>query len=111
LVVLERVVRQVAHAGVLAVADAVLNAGAAAVAQLELGDVVAFLVGEKAGVAVAVLVEDRELGAGVRPLATADQPGAGRPGREVQLLSQLGDPGAVAVLAVAVDRLYPRRFS
>ena len=68
---LERVVGEVAHAGVLAGADAVLDAGAAAVAQLQAGDVVAVLVGDEARVPVAMLVEDRELRAGVRALAAA----------------------------------------
>jgi hypothetical protein len=44
-VVFEGVVGEVARAGVLAGADAVLDAGAAAVAQLQRGDVLAFLVG------------------------------------------------------------------
>jgi hypothetical protein len=45
--VLEGVVREVAHPGVLAGADAVLDAGAAAVAELQGGDVRVVLVGEK----------------------------------------------------------------
>ncbi len=110
LVVLEGVVREVAHAGVLAGADRVLNAGAAAVTQLQDGDVVAFLVGEEARVPVTVLVEDRELRAGVRTLAAADQPGTFRPLGQVHAVCQLRHPGAVPILAGAVDRLYPRRF-
>jgi hypothetical protein len=39
LVVLKRVVREVSHAGVLAVADAVLDSGALAVAHLQPGDI------------------------------------------------------------------------
>ncbi len=74
LVVLEGVVGKVAHAGVLAGADAVLDSGAAAVAQLQRGEVVAVLVAEKARMAVAVLVEDLKLRARVRALAPADQP-------------------------------------
>ena len=97
LVVLEGVVREVAHAGVLAGADAVLDAGAAAVTQLQDGDVVAVLVGEEARVPVAVLVEDRELRAGVRTLAAADQPGALGPRGQIEPVGQLGDPRAVAV--------------
>ena len=84
LVVLEGVVGEVAHAGVLAGADAVLDPRAAAVAQLQRGDVLAVLVGEEAGVPVAVFVEDRELRAGMRPLAPDDQPGSLGPGGQVQ---------------------------
>lgn len=50
---------QVAHAGVLADTDRLLDPGAAALTQLESGDVLPGLVGVDAGVAVAVLVEDR----------------------------------------------------
>ena len=107
---LERVVGEVAHAGVLAGADAVLDAGAAAVAQLQDGDVVAVLVGDKARVPVAVLVEDRELRAGVRALAAADQPGALRPRGQIDPVGELGDPGAVTILAGTVDRLLPTPF-
>ena len=107
---LERVVGEVAHAGVLAGADAVLDPGAAAVAQLQDGDVVAVLVGDKARVPVAVLVEDLKLRAGVRALAAADQPGALRPRGQVDPIGQLRDPGAVTILTGTVDRLYPRRF-
>ena len=110
LVVLEGVVREVAHAGVLATTDAVLDARAAAVTQLEPSDVVAVLVGEEARVAVAVLVEDRELRAGVGPLAAADQPGALGPRRQVDPVAELGDPRAVTVAAVTIDRLHPHRF-
>ncbi len=107
---LEGVVREVAHAGVLASADAVLDAGSAAVTQLQLGDVLAVLVGEKARVPVAVLVEDLKPSAGVRALAAADQPGSLGPRRQIDAVGQLGDPGAVPVLSAGVDRLLPRRF-
>src|SRR3954447_24840615 len=96
------------HPGVLAGADAVLDAGAAAVAQLQGGDVGSGLVGEKAGVPVAVLVEDLKLRARVRALAATDQPRALRPARQLQAVGQLGYPGSLAGLAVRVDRLKPR---
>ena len=51
--------------------------------QLELGDVRAVLVGEKARVPVAVLVEDLELSTGVRALAAADQPASLGPRRQI----------------------------
>ena len=107
---LEGVVGEVAHAGVLAGADAVLDPCVAAVAQLQGGDVVVVLVGEEACVPVAVLVEDRELRAGVRPFAAADQPRSRGPGGQVEAVGQLRDPGAVAVLAFCVDRLQPLGF-
>ena len=110
LVVLERVVREVAHAGVLAGADAVLDPGAAAVTQFQRGDVVLVLVGEKARVPVAALVEDRELRAGVWTLAPDDQPGALGPGGQVHAVGQLADPGAVPLGAACVDRLHPHGF-
>lgn len=43
----EGVVREVAHAVVLALADAVFDSGAARVAQLQGGDVIVVLVGEQ----------------------------------------------------------------
>lgn len=108
LVVLEGVVGQVAHAAVLALADAVFDAGAAAMAQLQHGDVVAVLVGQQARVAVAEAVKDSELRTGVRALAAADQPAARGPARQLDMLGQLGDPRAVAQLAVRLDRRDPR---
>src|SRR3954447_1454703 len=96
------------HPGVLAGADAVLDAGAAAVAQLQGGDVGSGLVGEKAGVPVAVLVEDLKLRARVRALTATDQPRALRPARHLQAVGQLGYSGSLAGLAVGVDRLKPR---
>lgn len=70
---------EVPHPGVLAVADAVLNPGALAVAHLKQGDISAGLVGDEARVPVAVLIEDRELRAGVRALASGDQTSPLRP--------------------------------
>ena len=75
LVVSEAVVREVAHPGVLPGPDRVLDPRAAAVTQLQDRDVLAGLVGEKAGVSVPVLVEDLKLGAGVRPLAPGKSAG------------------------------------
>jgi hypothetical protein len=61
-------------------------------------------------VPVAVLVEDRELRAGVRTLTPDDQPGALRPGGQVHVVGQLRNPRAVALGAAGVDRLLPRGF-
>ncbi len=57
------------HAGVLVVADVVLDAGALALATLEHGDVLVRLVGEQNLEAVPVMVCEGELGARVRALA------------------------------------------
>jgi hypothetical protein len=99
-----------AHPGLLADADRVLDASAAAVAQLQGGDVGVFLVGDEGGVAVAGLaVEDRQLGAGMWTLAADDQPRALEPAREVDVVAELCDLGALAFGAIAVDRALPCR--
>jgi len=100
----------VPHPGVLAVADAVLDPCAFAIAHLQPGDISVGLVGDEAGVPVAVLVEDRELRAGVRPFATGDQPSALRPRRQVQTVGELSNPRPVPKLAVAVNRPNPLGF-
>src|SRR5262245_45997371 len=64
--------REVAQPGVLAAADAVFDPSAAAVTRLEPGQVGIVLVGEKDLEAEAQVVCEGELGAGVRPLASAD---------------------------------------
>ena len=69
------------------------------------------LVGDEGGVAIAGrAVEDRELGAGMGPLAADDQAGALGPSGEVDAVGQLCDLGALALGAVAVDRLSPGRL-
>ena len=88
-------------------ADAVLDPCALAVAHLQGGDVLTVLVGDEAGVPIAVLVKDRELRAGMRPFATGDQPSALRPWRQVQTVGELGNPRPVPKLAVAVNRPHP----
>gem|GEM_PF-4537583 len=81
------------------------------VAKLEGGDVGVVLVGAEGGVAVAGLaVEDRELGAGMGSLAADDQPCALGPAGEVELVGQLCALGALAHVAVAIDRAPPARF-
>jgi hypothetical protein len=110
LVVLEGGEGQVADAGLLGAADRVLAAGAAAVAQLQGGDVGVVLVGDEGGMAVPLGVEDFELGAGVGTLAADDQPGALRPGGEVDVIAQLDDPGTIATRAVGFNRALPCRF-
>jgi hypothetical protein len=84
-----------AHSGFLGDADRVLDLGPAPVAQLKDGDVGVFLVGDEVGVAVAGLaVKDRELGAGMGALATADQPCSLGPAGEVEVGAQLRDLSA-----------------
>jgi hypothetical protein len=55
--VFEGVVREIAHAGVLAVTDAVLDGGAPTVTHLQAGDVLVVFIGERARVPIAVLVK------------------------------------------------------
>ena len=66
--------RELLKAGVLVVADAVLDVRVLAVATLDVGDVLVGLVGQDRLEAVAVMVGERELRAGVRALAPDDQP-------------------------------------
>jgi hypothetical protein len=68
--------RELGQAGVLVVADLVLSLGARSLPALQDSDVLIPLVGDERLEAVSVVVGERQLGAGVRPLATADQPGA-----------------------------------
>jgi len=76
--------------------------------ELERGDVVAGGVGDERGVPEPFDgVEQRQLGARVGAFTAHDQPGAGGPGVEVHELGELGDLGAVTMLAVGVDRWVP----
>jgi hypothetical protein len=103
--------RELLKAGVLVVADAVLDARALAVAALEDVDVVVGLVGQDRLEAISVVVGEGELRAGVRTLAPDDHPGPVRPGAEIESVGDLhdvavlpfgsglverGDPGAAA---------------
>jgi hypothetical protein len=65
--------------GVFVVADAVLDPGALAVSALDDRDVLVVLVGEDRLEAVAVVVGEGQLRAGVRALAADDQPASLRP--------------------------------
>ena len=107
---LEGVKRQVRGAGRLDRLDLIFDLGVLAVADLERGDVLVVLVGDKALEPVSVQIGERELGTGVRALASADQAGAVRPLGEVDRAGQLAHPRPVALLAVTVDRRPPRRF-
>jgi hypothetical protein len=89
-VVLEVSERQVPQAGVLVVADVVLDAGAATVTLLDLGDR-AGLVGEDRLEAMPVGVGERQLRYGVRALAPDDHPRALRPAGQLEVLGDLAD--------------------
>src|SRR5215212_9532740 len=80
---------------------------ALAVAALELGDVVVDLVGEDGLEAVAVVVGERQLRAGVRALAPHDQPGSLGPGGQIDAGGDLGDLAVGALGAVLVERRNP----
>jgi hypothetical protein len=64
---------------------------ARAVAAFELGDVLAGLVGEGGLEAVAVVVGERQLRAGMWALATDEHPRTGRPGVQVEPGCELAD--------------------
>ena len=91
---LERELRQ---AGVLVVADAVLDVRVLAVATLDLGDVLVGLVGQDRLEALAVMVGERELRAGVRALAPDDQPDPVAPGGQIDGVGDLRDLTVVAL--------------
>jgi len=101
----ERAEGQVAQAGVFAAADTVFDNRVVAVQLLETLDPSALLVGDEDLEAVAVVVAEGELGAGVRPLAAADRPGAVRPARQVE--RELGDRRPLARLARLRERRPP----
>jgi hypothetical protein len=77
---------------------------------LQGGQIGALLVGDEALKAVPVDVGERQLRSRVRALAADDQSRALGPRVERDTAGQLGDPRALAQLAVAVDRGPPRRF-
>jgi hypothetical protein len=88
---------QLLEAGLLGGADAVLDARAGAVAPFERGDVGRWLIGEDDLEAMALVVGERELGAGVGALAADDQPAPGRPGREIHPVGELGHRPVLAL--------------
>ena len=102
--------REVRKAGGLGGADAVLDAGALPVAQLKGGEVAVGLVGGEHLEAVAVVVGEAQLGAGVGVFAAAQHAGAHRPVAQVDPAGQLADLGAVAELAARINRGGPDRF-
>src|SRR6266511_3836619 len=103
----QEVEREVGQAGGFGGADAVFDAGALAVAQLQPGQVRVVLVGEEDLEAVAVMVGEAQLRAGVGVLAAADRAGARRPVAKVDPAGQLAHLGALADLPVGVDRRGP----
>ena len=108
LVLGEVVQRQVAQAGVLGAADPVLAAGPAAVPQFQVGELAAAWCWWRSGEPVPVDVGEPQLRAGVRAFLADDHPHPGRPAGQVEQAGELGDPGAVADLAVGVVGRCPR---
>src|SRR3954465_3970282 len=102
--------RELVQAAVLGGADAVLDPCAGAVAALEGGDVGAGLVGEDRLEAVAVVVAEGQLRAGMRTLATDDHSRALGAAGALEPVSELGDLSVLARLAVGVQRRGPRRL-
>ena len=96
---------EVAKSAFLTAADPVLAGGAGALELLEAGDPAALLVGEEDLEAVAVVIGEGELGAGVGALAAADRPRPRRPGGEIE--RKLGHPGTLPVLSVLGKRGLP----
>ena len=78
---------QVAQAGVLGTADAILYAGVATVAGFEIGDVGVGRVGDEDLVPPAVRIKEVELGPVVGLFSSDDGPGASRPMGEVEIRS------------------------
>jgi hypothetical protein len=77
----ELVEEEVPQPGVLAAADALLDVGTGAMTGLELGQVVALLVGDEDLEAKPLVVGEGELSGRVRTFAPADGPGPGRPAK------------------------------
>ena len=98
-VVLEVAEGQVPEAGVLVVADVVVDAGAGAVVALDGGDVSLGLVGEDRLEGVPVEVGERQLDAMMRAVAAHQHPGFGWPAGQVEVLGDLGDVPAGRWLA------------
>jgi hypothetical protein len=103
----ERLERELGQAGVLVVTDPVLDVRVLAVAALQDGDVLVGLVGEDRLDAVAVVVGERQLRAGVRTLTPHDQPGALGPGGQINHVGDLTDLAVLTLAAVLVEREDP----
>ena len=104
----ERLERELRQAGVLVVADAVLDVRVLAVAALDDGDVLVGLVGEDRLEAVAVVVGERQLRAGVRALAAHDQPASPRGQADRSTLSVISATSPFSrSRAVLVERRNP----
>src|SRR5207237_2622362 len=75
---------------------------------LDDGDVLVGLVGEDRLEAVAVVIGERQLRAGVRTLTPHDQPAALGPGGQIDHVGDLTDLAVLALTAVLVERRDPR---
>ena len=89
--------RELGQAGVLVVTDAVLDMRVLAVTALDDGDVLVGLVGQDRLEAIAIMVGERQLRAGVRALAPDDQPAALTPGGQIDAIGDLGDLPVLAL--------------
>jgi hypothetical protein len=107
-VVLEVAKRQVSQPGVLVVSDVRFGVRTLALATLEHLDVGVGLVGQDTLEAVAVVVGERQLCAGMRALAPDDHPRPGWPPRQIQGRCDLGDLPVLTLAAVARKRCDPR---
>jgi len=97
LVAAEAVEGEIGEAGVLRGPHPVLNSGVAAVAESKRREVLAGGAGDEADVAEARRdVEQAELGAGVRTLASTDEPRMLGPGTEVDEVGELDHRGTVS---------------
>ncbi len=94
----------------MAGADAVLDPCAGAMAAFQAGEVGVGLVGEDRLEAVAVVVGEEELRAGMGPLDADDHARPFRPSGEVEAASEFSDLTVVARLTVGVERCGPRRL-
>jgi hypothetical protein len=86
----------------------VLGVRALALTALEDLDVRVGLVGERGLEAVAVVIGEGQLSAGMRTLAPDEQPGPRRPRAEVNVLGDLADLPVLTLAAVGRERRNPR---
>ncbi len=103
-VVLEVAEGHVPEAGVFVVADMRFGVCALALAALKQLDVAVGLVGERRLEAMAVVIGEGQLRAGMRTLAPDQQPGPCRPQGKIDVLGDLGDLPVLALAAVARER-------
>jgi hypothetical protein len=94
---------ELAHPGVLPVADAVLGSTATAIERLEIGDVGVFEIGQADLETVAVDVGKAQLGAGMRLLAPGDRPRPLRPAKLITTCATRPWQRQVCLLAAVIE--------